>query len=118
MEETALEVTPLSDVLDTYLKQTAQRVFAQKIDGKLCFAKKRAPLPKRPTPEVRGMRIEQAADYSGLAPSYIEQCCRDGSLQSVGGPGSAVCQGYVIYKEKLDEFMDRIFEQEQDRKAV
>jgi hypothetical protein len=87
-------------------------------DSRICLARKRvAPLPKRPTPEIRGMRIEQAADYSGLAASYIEECCRNGTLQSVGGPGSSVCQGYVIYKEKLDEFMDRIFESEQKRKS-
>jgi len=59
-----------------------------------------------PTIAPRGLRIEQAAQYSGLSPFYIEELIRNGTLPAVGGPGSGVCAAYVVLREQLDKYLD------------
>jgi hypothetical protein len=63
----------------------------------------------------RGLRIEQAAQYSGLSPFYLEQCVRDGTLPAIGGQGSGVCAAYVILREKLDEYLDELEKAAEER---
>jgi hypothetical protein len=63
-----------------------------------------------PTITPRGLRIQQAADYSGLSPFYLEQCVRDGTLPAIGGPGSGVCSAYIILRANLDQFLDELSE--------
>jgi hypothetical protein len=63
----------------------------------------------------RGLRIEQAAQYSGLSPFYLEQCVRDGTLAAIGGPGSGVCAAYIILKAHLDEYLDGLGKQAVER---
>ncbi|HEY6127970.1 MAG TPA: hypothetical protein VIW23_07275 [Candidatus Acidoferrum sp.] len=63
----------------------------------------------------RGLRIEDAADYSGLSPFYIEENIRNGTLPAVGGPNSGICAAYVILKEHLDEYLDGLAEQAIER---
>lgn len=58
----------------------------------------------------RGLRIEQAAQYSGLSPFFLEEIIRNGTLPAVGGPGSGVCAAYVILREHLDEYLDTLAE--------
>src|SRR5260370_14577077 len=85
-----------------------------------------------PTPTItpRGLRIEAAAQYSGLAPAYLEACFRNGRLPAVGGPefshfsnGHPVCSAYVVLREHLDDFLTELGERaveraEQRRKAA
>ena len=59
----------------------------------------------------RGLRTEQAAQYSGLSPFYIEELIRNGTLPAIGGPNSGICAAYVILKEHLDEYLDELGEQ-------
>lgn len=63
----------------------------------------------------RGLRIEAAADYSGLSPFYIEELIRNGNLPAVGGPGSGVCAAYIVLREHLDEYLDGLAELAVDR---
>jgi hypothetical protein len=71
-----------------------------------------------PTPAItpRGLRIEQAAQYSGLSPFYIEAIIRAGILPAIGGPGSGgVCAAYVVLREHLDEYLDTLSVQAVER---
>lgn len=72
-----------------------------------------------PSPKIqnrpRGLRIEAAADYSGLSPFYIEELIRNGSLPAAGGPGSGVSAAYIVLKEHLDEYLDGLAEQAVER---
>ena len=74
-----------------------------------------------PTLQPRGLRIPDAASYSGLSPFYIEALIRAGSLPAVGGPGTGIA-AYVVLREHMDEYLDELGEQaveraEQRRKA-
>lgn len=66
----------------------------------------------------RGLRIEQAAHYSGLSPFYIEEQIRAGNLLSIGGPGSGVCAAHVVLREHLDKFLDDLAEAAEERRAA
>jgi hypothetical protein len=68
-----------------------------------------------PSITPRGLRIEQAAQYSGLSPFYIEAIIRNGTLPAIGGPGSGVCAAYVVLREHLDEYLDTLSEQAVER---
>ena len=75
--------------------------------------------PPRPTrlvnpPTSRGLRIEDVAAYSGLSPFYVEELIRNGSLPSIGGPGTGVA-AHIILKEHLDEYLDSLIEGALDR---
>ena len=61
-----------------------------------------------PTLQPRGLRIPDAASYSGLSPFYIEALIRAGSLPAVGGPGSGVCAAYVVLREHMDGYLDEL----------
>jgi excisionase family DNA binding protein len=63
-----------------------------------------------PTLAPRGLRIQQAADYSGLSPFHIEELIRNGTLPAVGGPGSGVCVAYVVLREHLDDYLTELGE--------
>ena len=78
-----------------------------------------------PTPAItpRGLRIEAAAQYTGLSPFYLEECARNGTIPAVGGPKSGVCGAYIFLREYLDEYLDGLEEQavkraEERRKAT
>ncbi|SRR5260370_772594 len=82
--------------------------------------KKTSPEPNRasgtsPTLAPRGLRIEQAAQFSGLSPFYIEELIRNGTLPAIGGPSSGVCAAYVVLREHLDEYLDSLGEQAVER---
>jgi histone H3/H4 len=62
----------------------------------------------------RGLRIEQAAQYSGLSPFYIEELIRNGTLPAIGGPGTGIA-AYVVLREHLDEYLDELGEQAVER---
>lgn len=64
----------------------------------------------------RGLRIEQAATYSGLSPFFIEECIRSGELLSFGGPGSGVSAAHIVTREHLDEFIDKLVERAEVRR--
>ena len=66
-----------------------------------------------PTPAItpRGLRIEAAAQYTGLSPFYLEECARNGTIPAVGGPNSGVCAAYIFLREHLDEYLDGLGEQ-------
>lgn len=66
----------------------------------------------------RGLRIEQAAHYSGLSPFYIEEQIRVGNLLSIGGPGSGVCRAHIILREHLDKFLDDLAETAEVRRVA
>jgi len=70
------------------------------------------PITSNPNPSPvllpRGLRTEQAAQYSGLSPFYIEELIRNGTLPAVGGPGSGVCAAYIVLREHLDECLDKL----------
>lgn len=68
-----------------------------------------------PVLPARGLRIQQAAQYSGLSPFYLEQCVRDGTLPAIGGPGSRVCAAYVLLREHIDQYLDALGEQAVER---
>lgn len=63
----------------------------------------------------RGLRVEAAADYSGLSPFFIEEIIRNGVLPAIGGPGSGVCAAYVVLREHIDEYLDGLAEQAVER---
>jgi hypothetical protein len=63
----------------------------------------------------RGLRIEAAAQYSGLSPFFIEELIRHGTLPAIGGPGSGVCAAYIVLREHLDEYLDTLSEQAVER---
>src|SRR3989442_894799 len=58
-----------------------------------------------PSLQPRGLRIEQAAQYTGLSPFFIEECIRNGELLSYGGPGSGVSAAHIVTREHLDQFI-------------
>lgn len=70
-----------------------------------------------PSLQPRGLRIEQAAQYTGLSPFYIEEQIRAGNLVSIGGPGSGVCRAHIILREHLDKFLDDLAEAAEERRA-
>ena len=70
-------------------------------------------IPASITP--RGLRIEAAASYSGLSSFFLEEIIRAGTLPAVGGPGSGVCQAYIILREHLDEYLDGLSERAVER---
>lgn len=75
------------------------------------------------SPTTRGLRIEAAAQYTGLSPFYLEECARNGTIPAVGGPKSGVCGAYIFLREHLDEYLDGLGEQavkraEERRKAT
>ena len=67
--------------------------------------------------QPRGLRIEEAAQYSGLSPFYIEEQIRAGNLLSIGGPGSGACRAHIILREHLDKFLDGLAEAAEERRA-
>jgi hypothetical protein len=67
----------------------------------------RAPRLVNP-PTSRGLRIEDAAAYSGLSPFYVEELIRSGRLLSIGGPGSGVSAAHIVLREHLDELLDEL----------
>ncbi len=69
-----------------------------------CLRGKSVPFPAR-----RGLRIEHAADYTGLSPFYIEEMIRCGRLPAIGGRVSDVSRGYIVTREHLDELLDTLF---------
>ena len=58
-----------------------------------------------PVLQPRGLRILQAAQYSGLNPFHIAELIRNGTLPAIGGPGTDIL-AYVVLKEHLDTYMD------------
>jgi len=68
-----------------------------------------------PTLAPRGLRVEQAAHYSGLSPFYIQELIRIGTLPAIGGPGSGTCAAYIVLREHLDEYLDALGEQAVER---
>jgi hypothetical protein len=60
-----------------------------------------------PSITPRGLRTEQAAQYSGLSPFYIEELIRNGTLPAVGGPGTGIA-AYVVLREHMDEYLDEL----------
>jgi hypothetical protein len=70
------------------------------------------PLPALPP---RGLRIQQAASYSGLSPFFVEEIVRAGILPAIGGPGSGVSRQYVILKDTLDRYLDELNEAAEKR---
>jgi len=70
-----------------------------------------------PSLQPRGLRIEQAAQYTGLSPFFIEECIRNGELLSYGGPGSAVSAAHIVTREHLDQFIDKLVERAERRAA-
>ena len=67
-----------------------------------------------PTIMPRGLRIEQAAQYSGLSPFYIEELIRNGTLPAVGGPGTGIA-AYIVLREQLDVYLTELGEAAQER---
>lgn len=67
-----------------------------------------------PTIAPRGLRIEQAASYSGLSPFYIEELIRNGTLPAIGGPGTGIA-AYVVLREHLDDYLTELGEAAQER---
>lgn len=61
-----------------------------------------------PSITPRGLRIEQAAQYSSLSPFYVEELVRRGILPAIGGPGSGVCAAYIILREHLDDYLTEL----------
>jgi hypothetical protein len=61
-----------------------------------------------PFPQRRGLRIEEAAQYSGLSPFYIAELIRNGKLTAIGGPKTGVCAAYIVTREILDELLDKL----------
>jgi hypothetical protein len=59
-------------------------------------------------PTSRGLRIQDAAAYSGLSPFYVEELIRNGRLLSIGGPGSGVCVAHIVLREHVDELLDEL----------
>ena len=66
-------------------------------------------------PTRRGLRIQHAADYSGLSPFFLEEQIRLGNLLSIGGPASGVCAAHIILREHLDKFLDDLIEAAEER---
>jgi hypothetical protein len=73
----------------------------------------RAPRVVNP-PTSRGLRIEDAAAYSGLSPFYVEELIRSGSLPSIGGTRTGIA-AHIVLKEHLDEHLDSLIEGALDR---
>lgn len=71
-----------------------------------------------PALQPRGLRIEQAAQYTGLSPFFIEECIRNGDLLSYGGPGSGVSAAHIVTREHLDQFVDKLVERAEERRAT
>ncbi len=55
-----------------------------------------------PTAERRGFRIEEAANYMGVTPWYVEELIRSKQL-----PALKLCRHYTLLREDLDAFLDR-----------
>jgi hypothetical protein len=68
-----------------------------------------------PSITPRGLRIEAAAQYSGLSPFFLEEIIRNGTLPAIGGPGSGVCAAYVVLREHIDEYLDTVSQQAVER---
>jgi hypothetical protein len=65
--------------------------------------------------QPRGLRIPEAALYSGVSPFYIEEAIRQGLLPAIGGvewlkyaPNEIGLSAYVVLKEDLDKFLDSL----------
>lgn len=71
-----------------------------------------------PSLQPRGLRIEQAAQYTGLSPFFIEECIRNGELLSYGGPSSGVSAAHIVTREHLDQFIDKLVERAERRAAA
>ena len=54
-------------------------------------------------PQVRGLRIKQAAEYLGATPWLVEVAVREKKI-----PAHKVGRHYVLFKDDLDNYIERV----------